>query len=62
MPVTPALRQLIADGAATAEIRKAALDQGMIEFRQSALLKVARGLTTTEEVFRVIPSESLLEN
>jgi type II secretory ATPase GspE/PulE/Tfp pilus assembly ATPase PilB-like protein len=62
MPVTPALRQLVSDGATTADIRDAALDQGMVEFRQSALLKVARGLTTTEEVFRVIPAESLLEN
>jgi len=32
----------------------------MLEFRQAALLKVARGETSTEEVFRVIPSEHLL--
>jgi type II secretory ATPase GspE/PulE/Tfp pilus assembly ATPase PilB-like protein len=31
----------------------------MIEFRQGALLKVARGVTSLEEVFRVIPSEHL---
>jgi type II secretory ATPase GspE/PulE/Tfp pilus assembly ATPase PilB-like protein len=62
MPVTLALRQLITDGASTADIRSAALDQGMVEFRQAALLKVARGLTTTEEVFRVIPAENLLES
>ena len=34
--------------------------EGMLEFRQAALLKVARGLTSTEEVFRVIPPEHLM--
>ena len=32
----------------------------MLEFRHSALIKVARGETSTEEVFRVIPAEHLL--
>ena len=32
----------------------------MLEFRHSALLKVAHGETSTEEVFRVIPSEHLM--
>ena len=42
------------------EIREKAVAQGMVEFRQAALLKVARGETSTEEVFRVIPPENLL--
>ncbi|HEY1685454.1 MAG TPA: GspE/PulE family protein [Tepidisphaeraceae bacterium] len=62
MRVSPQLRQLVADGSTTEQIRRTALEQGMVEFRQSALLKVARGLTTTEEIFRVIPAESLLES
>jgi hypothetical protein len=33
----------------------------MLEFRQAALLKVARGETSTEEMFRVIPTEVLVE-
>ena len=33
----------------------------MLEFRRSALLKVARGETSVEEVFRVIPTEVLVE-
>ena len=32
-----------------------------MELRHSALLKVARGETSTEEVFRVIPAEHLLK-
>ncbi len=55
------LRDLIADGRPTRELRQAAYDDKMLEFRQSAMLKVAQGITSTEEVVRVIPSEHLLE-
>jgi general secretion pathway protein E len=59
--VTRRVRDLIAEGASTGAIRKAAIADKMLEFRHSALLKVAQGYTSTEEVFRVIPSEHLLE-
>ena len=60
LPVTSSLRLLISDGGTTGQIREEALkNAGMIEFRQGALLKVARGITSLEEVFRVIPSEHL---
>ena len=55
------LRDLISDARPTREIREAAAADRMLEFRQSAMLKVAQGLTSTEEVVRVIPSEHLLE-
>jgi type II secretory ATPase GspE/PulE/Tfp pilus assembly ATPase PilB-like protein len=55
------LRDLISDARPTREIRAAAAADKMLEFRQSAMLKVAQGLTSTEEVVRVIPSEHLLE-
>jgi type II secretory ATPase GspE/PulE/Tfp pilus assembly ATPase PilB-like protein len=60
MPVSRSIKTLIADGATTADLRNKAIDEGMAEFRQSALLKVAHGVTSTEEVFRVIPAENLL--
>jgi type II secretory ATPase GspE/PulE/Tfp pilus assembly ATPase PilB-like protein len=60
MNVTPTLRHLIAENRPAREVRSRAVEEGMLQFRQSALLKVARGDTTTEEVFRVIPTESLL--
>jgi type II secretory ATPase GspE/PulE/Tfp pilus assembly ATPase PilB-like protein len=60
MPITRSLRNLIADGRPTREIRGKAVEEKMLEFRQAALLKVALGLTSTEEVFRVIPSEHML--
>jgi len=59
MTVSRAIRQLIAEGRPTREIRAKASEEKMLEFRQAALLKVAQGLTSTEEVFRVIPSEHL---
>jgi type II secretory ATPase GspE/PulE/Tfp pilus assembly ATPase PilB-like protein len=61
MRVTRRIRDLIAENRPTKEIRDAALADKMLEFRQSALLKVARGITSIEEVFRVIPTEHLLE-
>lgn len=53
------LRRLVAQGAPTAEIQAAALRAGMIEFRRGALLKVAQGVTSTEEILRDVPAEHL---
>ncbi|GIW77216.1 MAG: hypothetical protein KatS3mg104_2279 [Phycisphaerae bacterium] len=60
MAINRDIRSMIAEGRSAKEIRDHAISQGMLEFRQAALLKVARGLTSTEEVFRVIPTEVLL--
>jgi type II secretory ATPase GspE/PulE/Tfp pilus assembly ATPase PilB-like protein len=59
MPVSQALRQLIMQQAPTSVLRRQAIADGMIEMRQAALLNVARGETSIEEVFRAIPSEYL---
>jgi general secretion pathway protein E len=61
MPITPSIRNLVSDGAAARDIRAKAVEEKMLEFRLSALLKVAQGVTTMEEVFRVIPTEHLIE-
>ena len=60
MDITRDLRNLIAEEAPTAKICTKASEEGMIEFRKMALLKVARGETSIEEVFRVIPTEYLM--
>ena len=60
MSITKELRDLISNGAPAREIRSRAIEEKMPEFRQTAMLKVARGETSTEEVFRVIPTEHLL--
>ncbi|MEM9019904.1 MAG: GspE/PulE family protein [Planctomycetota bacterium] len=62
MAMSSTLRELVASGAHTGAIRKQALSSGMLDFKSNALLKVARGITSIEEVFRVIPSEYLDED
>jgi type IV pilus assembly protein PilB len=39
-------------GASAVELKKKALEQGMISLRRSGLIKVALGQTTLEEVVR----------
>ena len=58
--VTKEIRQLIFERRSAREIRDEALGQGMLDLRRSALLKVAQGITSTEELIRVIPTEHLL--
>ena len=52
LEVTDELRELILVGASALELRKKAIEQGMITLRRSGLLKVAEGVTTVEEVIR----------
>ena len=46
------VRELILIGASALELRKKAIDDGMITLRESGLQKVRNGLTTLEEVVR----------
>ena len=52
MEVTDDLRELILVGASAVELKKKALEQGMISLRRSGLTKAALGQTTLEEVVR----------
>ncbi len=56
---TSAVRRLMSRGADTGEIERQAIDDGMIEFRRAGLLKVAQGVTSTEEIIRILPSQQL---
>jgi type II secretory ATPase GspE/PulE/Tfp pilus assembly ATPase PilB-like protein len=60
MAISAKLRELIAAGSPAHEIRRQATAEGMIGVRQAALLAVAHGVTSVEEVFRVVPAEFLL--
>lgn len=59
MTMNQEIRGLIAASATTKEIEQAAIRNGMIEFRRSAMLKVAQGITSTEEILRDVPAEYL---
>ena len=52
MELLDELRELVLVGASALELRKKALDAGMITLRRSGLIKAAAGLTTLEEVLR----------
>jgi type IV pilus assembly protein PilB len=52
MEVTDELRELIIIGASAIELRRKAIDLGMITLRQSGLYKLREGITTIEEVVK----------
>jgi type IV pilus assembly protein PilB len=52
MEVTDEVRELILIGASALELRKRAIEDGMITLRESGLHKIRSGLTTLEEVVR----------
>ncbi|HWK10259.1 MAG TPA: type IV-A pilus assembly ATPase PilB [Vicinamibacterales bacterium] len=52
MEITEEIRELILVGASALELRRKAIDEGMITLRRSGLLKVTDGITTIEEVAR----------
>jgi type IV pilus assembly protein PilB len=52
MEVTEEIRELILVGASALELRRKAVDEGMITLRRSGLLKVKDGVTTIEEIVR----------
>ena len=52
MEISEELRELILVGASGLELRRKAIDEGMITLRASGLRKVKDGLTSIEEVVR----------
>jgi type IV pilus assembly protein PilB len=52
MEITEGIRDLIMVGATAIEIKRKALDEGMLTLRQSGLEKIKNGVTTAEEVLR----------
>ncbi|HEX6467318.1 MAG TPA: ATPase, T2SS/T4P/T4SS family, partial [Terriglobales bacterium] len=52
MTIDDEIRELILVGASAGELKKKAMDRGMITLRRSGLVKVMEGVTTLEEVLR----------
>jgi general secretion pathway protein E len=55
MLMTPAVRKLVTHEADDARIREQACRDGMKPLRVSGATKVAAGMTTAEEVAKVVP-------
>ena len=60
LPMSTALKGVISRGGDLEAITRAALKDGMKPLRISGAQKVARGLTTVEEVLRVTPQQDVL--
>lgn len=54
MPVNAKLRSLISSGASTEEIRNNAVMDGMMTLRESAIRKLADGVTTFDEIVKAL--------
>ena len=52
MDVTEDIREMILSGATAVEMRRKAIEEGMITLRHSGLQKIREGVTTIEEVVR----------
>jgi type IV pilus assembly protein PilB len=57
MRFTDPLKEMVLQGASTAELKTAAIKQGMSTLRMSGIKKVLDGVTTTEEILRVTMSD-----
>jgi len=53
MPVTHRIQEMVLAGRSDRELRKAAVEEGMITMRKSGLIKMSQGMTSTQEVLRV---------
>ena len=52
MPISPEVGRMILDRAPTSEIRRLAVEEGMLTLRHDGIKKVEKGITTIEEVLR----------
>ena len=52
MEITEGIRDLIVARATPVEIKRKALEEGMLTLRMSGLEKIKQGITTIEEVLR----------
>jgi type IV pilus assembly protein PilB len=52
MEISEDIQELILVGASAREIRRKAIDEGMLTLRHSGLAKIKAGMTTLDEVLR----------
>jgi type II secretory ATPase GspE/PulE/Tfp pilus assembly ATPase PilB-like protein len=62
MTVSPALKRMVEEMQTPRAITRQARTEGMLDFRQAAMLKVALGETSFEELARVIPGDDELSD
>jgi type II secretory ATPase GspE/PulE/Tfp pilus assembly ATPase PilB-like protein len=59
MMLNPRIRDMILQMRPARELQQAAVADGMLDLRRAALLKVAQGMTTFDEMQRVLPDAEM---
>ncbi|HTO90933.1 MAG TPA: type IV-A pilus assembly ATPase PilB [Candidatus Sulfotelmatobacter sp.] len=59
MPMSSKLRELVLERSSAGEIKKLAIEEGMLTLRRDALEKLKRGITSTEEVLKETAADKL---
>jgi len=59
MTITPVLRDLILQRASAIEIKRAAVQGGMLTLRRDGLMKLRRGITSVEEILKETAADKL---
>ena len=59
MTISPTLRDLVLQRASAIEIKRAAVEGGMLTLRRDALMKLKRGVTSVEEVLKETAADKL---
>ena len=59
MPVTPRIQRLINEKATSQDIKREALNDGMLTLREYGIKKIAKGLTTFEEILALTDEKPL---
>jgi len=57
MPLNDQIREMIVTGATAIELKRQAIQSGMVTLRQAGLIHAARGTTSIEEILRVTISD-----
>jgi type IV pilus assembly protein PilB len=58
LPVSPKIRRMIVDGARDIQVKEQAIQEGMRTLYTNALEEVRRGVTTFDELMRVVDLKS----
>jgi type IV pilus assembly protein PilB len=59
MEMTPQVRDLVLERASAGEIKKLAIEQGMLTLRRDGIQKLRRGLTSVEEILKETAADKL---
>jgi type IV pilus assembly protein PilB len=59
MTMTPKLRDLVLDRASAIDIKRTAIEEGMLTLRRDALEKLKRGITSVQEVLKETAADKL---